>query len=103
MNRPLELRRFRRCGCGEWCDVYVDADIEGPDVAEGNAEVFYEDRAKRLTDAELAAEYWQACAVLSTVLNLNEEYDLHDEAAMYATTLERFATHPHYDEETPDD
>lgn len=94
MSRPLELKTFRIWDCG---DGTIYADIPGEEWPERVGVVILR---KRLTDPELAAEYWQACAVLSTVLNLNEEYDLHDQAAMYATTLERFATHPHYDEET---
>lgn len=51
--------------------------------------------AKRLTDAELAAEYWSAAA--EAALELAGELDETD-APLQAVTLRRFATHPHYDE-----
>ena len=49
---------------------------------------------KRFSDAELAAEYWQANTKCATSFPLPETEWAH------AETLHRFATHPHYYEET---
>lgn len=59
---------------------------------------------KRLTNAELAAEYWRACLV-SDVIKLGSEMPEHlatldyETANRYAHTMHRFATLPHHDEE----
>lgn len=53
-------------------------------------------RRKRLTDAELAAEYWAACAVVERAIHGGSGFVI--PLARERNTMERFATHPHYDE-----
>lgn len=61
-------------------------------------------RQKRFTDAELAAEAWCAAEsrtafIVNSVSGLPTRGIFQDHADLSATFL-RFATHPHYDEET---
>jgi hypothetical protein len=59
------------------------------------------DAAKRLTDAELAAEYWMAFAALNVALiDDGEDWRI---PLNRMNTLNGFATHDHYDEEQDDD
>jgi len=58
---------------------------------------------KRLTDAELAAEYYRSAFLHENSLSENDGYDGMPETQAHrhqATMLWRFATLPHYDEVT---
>lgn len=58
-------------------------------------------REKRLTNAELAAEYWKQEPVPDRVMECMGVSDpAHDEALEKVAILHRFATLPHYDEVT---
>ena len=58
--------------------------------------------AKRLTDAELAAEHWCYCTLWFAAVRDDDGYDGAPETRerdRRAKVLERFATFPHYDDE----
>lgn len=68
-------------------------------IPEADADHWVE--AKRLTDAELAAEHWCYCTGWFAAVRSDDDYDgapATRELARRATILERFATLPHYDE-----
>lgn len=99
---PLVLTVYKRCpdhADRGGCDYWVPADMHGPDVGYGEWVRWEED--KRLTDAELAAEYWAACAVVERAIRGGSGFVI--PLARERNTMERFATHPHYDEGTPDE
>lgn len=58
-------------------------------------------KAKRFTDAELAAEYWRAATIDTTYWGADDEDSPDGARAIEQTiTLKRFATLPAYDEAT---
>lgn len=62
----------------------------------------YVAREKRFTDAELAAEYWQAqerCMFVSAFSRMPISSD--SKTAREASTIHRFATLPHFDDQEP--
>lgn len=106
MSRPLDLIWYRPCGCDAGCELYLHADWEGPDPGGGDPSVLrWLDPAKRLTDAELAAEYQfsrlDSRVRMARVENYSGDkvlFDHYERGLDQEATLERFATHPHYDE-----
>lgn len=68
----------------EWSEIPVD-------LAESIA------RGKRLTNAELAAEWWKSLATIPSLVEV-DEHGMGARETEIAKTLERFATLPHYDE-----
>lgn len=96
--KPLELNHYRRCDCGPDCTVYVDARMEGPDIFEGFSPWHVTAKGdKRLTDPELAAEFWFADGQLAYAMDLPSER-MRIRYERYAT-IKRFAERPHHDEE----
>ncbi len=76
-----------------------------PEVLDWENARFNEDVSKyrkRLTDAELAAEFWKAkerCMFVSAFSGMSVSPDSH--SARQALALHRFATLPHHDEDQP--
>lgn len=98
MSRPLELVAYRPCGCDPSCEFYLNADWEGPDPGGGDPSILrWLNPAKRLTDAELAAEYWKASERVRSCAHPALKVQRANALAKLQT-LHRFAIHPHYDE-----
>ena len=74
--------------------VYYDTDY-GRRVYDRRADEI--SKSKRLTDAELSAEVWRA---KWTGLWAEHNSGLNDSRRAMIATVERFATLPHYDEDT---
>ena len=104
MSKPLELKTYptaaSRGYVAEGPGVFIRRDERGRRIGSipvGNTH-------KRLTDAELAAEYHSADATVWIIQSASHATGEWDEGLVEATvqfrrTLERFATHPHYDEQ----
>lgn len=99
MSKPLELTVFKK----EPGRYGREATYNSPDGlwaypashADGYAQ------RKRLTEAELAAEYYRACYLYESDLADNDGYDGMPETRehrRHSLILHRFATRPHYDE-----
>jgi hypothetical protein len=94
MSKPLELAIYPHWEHNEICY----ANVEGLDSP---ISVDYWIACKRLTDAELAAEFWKAkerCMFVSAFSGMSISPD--SPSAREAITLHRFATLPSYDEAT---
>lgn len=84
--------------------IYERGDKGGYVAPEGYSipwiDVMYYIDSKRLTEAELAAEYWSAEHRLEQTRGLGGRYTelLEEEDLNRVLTLHRFATNPHYDE-----
>ncbi|SEI45634.1 hypothetical protein SAMN04487917_101389 [Arthrobacter sp. yr096] len=89
MTKPLELTIYWPTSCGESCDCteYV---VGGRPIPRFAVDI----RAKRLTEHELAAEVWHS---IVKFYSKEPSVDAVEEACRNAV-IERFATHPHYDE-----
>lgn len=85
----LELKVYpnaERCSLWPaWCSVEFH-DLVGPD--------------KRLTDAELAAEYWKLTYGDEVARGWASDYAVIRRSEEQRQTMHRFATLPHYDEPT---
>lgn len=97
-KKPLVLIAPTPAECGERCNClayyFPDRGFLLTQKAEEMA------RAKRFTDAELAAEYWKAATIDTTYWGADDEGSPDGARAVEQTiTLRRFATLPHYDEE----
>lgn len=97
--KPLELtiyehRRTCEC-CSGWYKLPGSLRVVGPTEARRRAE------AKRLTDSELAAEYFNAEALCRCIIMHDEgnSADALTREGGIQYTLHRFATHDHYDHE----
>ncbi|ASN20683.1 hypothetical protein [Arthrobacter sp. YN] len=102
-RKPLELhvypKQFTRTGQ----EVY---DLGRPTTSWGETltptwVVDMEARNKHLTGPELAAEHWLFCWLWENSIAGDDGYDGHPVTREYrrrADVMERFATHPHYDE-----
>lgn len=90
MSRPLELTIYERCTC----EMDTEPHYAGK---EGFKFWFAEDQAyhKRLTDPELAAEYWYARWDYSMEAEFGSDIEAADNRL---ETVARFATTPSYDE-----
>lgn len=102
MSKPLELVAFVPITCSDGCcKEWIDPrngrrrERNWLDRCPNTERLDY-DVTKRISDVELAAEYWAAAA--EAALELAGELDETD-APLRALTLRRFATHPHHDEE----
>lgn len=113
MSKPLELKIFPRVFLENPLPRHSHLpgwrrlrgyEVDGQLVGLGSVRLAGED--KRLEDPELAAEYWRADgdATLTTegigVTNLGTWSQREAATISRLCTLERFATLPHYDEET---
>ena len=118
MSKPLELTVYPPLAPDDelrWRDVSTGREGQPSDVPV--PEWHHRQRSapparygKRLTDAELAAEYWRANSIgwcAEATQSFYDEFTGHivssDRMKHYVTVLDRFATHPHYDEETTDE
>jgi hypothetical protein len=114
MSKPLELVIFERVTCHEdncvcrgdmqtWLNPITGAEVDRAPDGRPNPERWDYADHKRLTDAELAAEYHSADAgvwVVQCASHASGEWDdeLIDATIRFRRILKRFATQPHYDE-----
>jgi hypothetical protein len=102
--KALELTVYPIWDAGDG-DLYADRDDH-----QHPTRVDFEVYRKRLTEPELAAEFWQACDERTrdagNILSGQHENPYAQKAFQTsidrAKTLHRFATRPHYDEATPE-
>lgn len=102
MSKPFELTVFpseQECSCCGPIFTMPDGEVVRAYQADNMA------RQKRLTDAELAAEYWRSREDFVCIVegirweSMCDEWRLGEGSAIDRKfTLESFATLPHYDE-----
>jgi hypothetical protein len=90
MSKPLELTIYPMT-CNHLGEVKYQAAHDGLHLEQVHELI----ESKRLTDVELAAEFWKQEAQVTTVEAMGGT-PIRNLAAL--KTIHRFATHPHYDE-----
>ena len=97
-RKPLELTVYPKGTDPYGTPVYLD----GGEFGWRESDVDRWARAKHLTGPELAAEFWRVTFLHENSLAQNDGYDGATETVAYRRqwmTLNRFATHDHYDQE----